>query len=206
MPNYPVQMPSRLNLCRIQTAVESLQPDQPRPGGRPPSGSPAKQTPVSPTFSKLHWVSHVYGFNRSMVCYTMHSFPFGNIWCCCVMPKSLLSSQCQITSRTNPLLSRLKSQWETWTDKFLPSRWDFPDNCMHVSNIKTFFSNSQGLQTFRKWFSKYLNTCNLYGQGILSITMQPEFHIGHWPYANQLLCDSPFFPHVSTNKETIVDP
>lgn len=139
--------------------------------------------------------------------YTMHSFPFGNIWSCCVMPKSLLSSQCQITLRTSPLLSRLKSQWETWADKFLPSRWDFPDYCMYVClNTKTFFSNSEGLDTFWKWFSKYLNTCRLSGQGILSFSMQPEYHIGHWPYANQLLCDSLFFPHVSTNKETIVDP
>lgn len=44
-----VQMPSRLNLCGIQTAGEPPRPDQTQPGGRPQSGFPAKQIHVSPT-------------------------------------------------------------------------------------------------------------------------------------------------------------
>lgn len=55
-----IQIPSRLNLRRMWTAVESLRPDKVQHGDRPPSGSPAKQTQVSPSFFFFPFWPHLF--------------------------------------------------------------------------------------------------------------------------------------------------
>lgn len=158
-----VQMPSRKNLCRTQTAVEFLQSDQAQPGGRPPSGSPAKQAPVSSIFSKLWRCETHFTFNSSMICYMIHSYTV-----CHYSEESLLFSVSgNLEDRPPPLPTQkpvgdLGRQGSAFKVRF---SWLLCEYFKHKP-----FVNSEGLNTFQKWFSQYRNTCQGSCQEIWSLT------------------------------------